>query len=515
MSEVVRKSMFRSSIIVSAATMLSRVLGLVRDIVFAVLFGSGGAQDAFFVAFKIPNFLRRLFAEGAFNQAFVPVLSEYRHAEGDASVRKLVSAVQIYLGAIVGVVTLLAVLGSPIVAWLFASGFHDDGVKLDQVAGFLRITFPYLWFISLTALGSSVLNSYQQFAAPALAPVILNLCLIGSALFLSPWFEVAQTGIAWGVFFAGLLQWVFLWPSLMKTGVWTLRDWRAQHPGVRKIMVLMVPGLFAVSVSQINLLLDTLLATWLADGSVGWLYYSDRLTELPLGVIGVAIGTVLLPRLSALHAESDGSMFERTLAWAIRLVLLIGLPAMVALLVMPDVLLSLLFGHGEFTARDVQAASGSLAAYAVGLPAFMLIKILAPGFFSRQDTKTPVKIAVKAMFWNMVFNILLIVPLAHVGLALATSLSAWLNASLLAWHLRKDNRLPPLGTLVPSILRIALASVVMGAVLWWLLTLTFFSSATGIVMETLSVALLVGCGLVVYALTALGLGIRPALLRHP
>ncbi|EAR07245.1 murein biosynthesis integral membrane protein MurJ, partial [Reinekea blandensis] len=506
---------FRSSIIVSAATMLSRVLGLVRDIVFAVLFGSGGAQDAFFVAFKIPNFLRRLFAEGAFNQAFVPVLSEYRHAEGDASVRKLVSAVQIYLGAIVGVVTLLAVVGSPIVAWLFASGFHDDGVKLDQVAGFLRITFPYLWFISLTALGSSVLNSYQQFAAPALAPVILNLCLIGSALFLSPLFEVGQTGIAWGVFLAGLLQWLFLWPWLLKTGVWTLSDWRAKHPGVKKILVLMVPGLFAVSVSQINLLLDTLLATWLADGSVGWLYYSDRLTELPLGVIGVAIGTVLLPRLSSLHAESDGSMFERTLAWAIRLVLLIGLPAMVALLVMPDVLLSLLFGHGEFTAQDVQAASGSLAAYAIGLPAFMLIKILAPGFFSRQDTKTPVKIAVQAMVWNMVFNVLLIVPLAHVGLALATSLSAWLNASLLAWHLRKDNRLPPLHTLLPSVLRIALASTVMGVVLWAMLTLTFFSSATGIVMESLSVAMLVVIGLVVFGLTALVLGIRPAQLRHP
>lgn len=495
--------------------MLSRVLGLIRDVVFAVLFGSGGAQDAFFVAFKIPNFLRRLFAEGAFNQAFIPVLSEYRHAEGDASVRKLVSAVQIYLGAIVGLVTLLAVIGSPVVAWLFASGFHDDGVKLDQVASFLRITFPYLWFISLTALGSSVLNSYQQFAAPALAPVILNLCLIGSALFLSPYFSVGQTGIAWGVFLAGLLQWVFLWPFLIKTGVWSLWDWQVQHPGVRKILLLMVPGLFAVSVSQINLLLDTLLATWLADGSVGWLYYSDRLTELPLGVIGVAIGTVLLPRLSALHAESDSHMFERTLAWAIRLVLLIGLPAMVALLVMPEVLLSLLFGHGEFTHSDVLAASGSLAAYAIGLPAFMLIKILAPGFFARQDTKTPVKIGVQAMAWNMVFNLLLIYPLAHVGLALATSLSAWLNASLLAWHLRKDGRLPTMGALLPSIVRVALSSLVMGLVLLGLLNSRLVGFAGGVIFETLTVLMLVVAGMVVYGLSLLVFGVRPAQLRHP
>lgn len=510
-----KKSMFRSSVIVSAATMLSRVLGLARDIVFAALFGSGGAQDAFFVAFKVPNFLRRLFAEGAFNQAFIPVLSEYRHAEGDDSVRRLVSAVQIYLGAIVGAVTLLAVIGSPLVAWLFASGFHDDGVKLGQVADFLRITFPYLWFISLTALGSSVLNSYQQFAAPALAPVILNLCLIGSALFLSPYFEVGQTGIAWGVFLAGVLQWMFLWPFLRRTGVWSLSDWQIHHPGVKKILVLMVPGLFAVSVSQINLLLDTVLATWLADGSVGWLYYSDRLTELPLGVIGVAIGTVLLPRLSSLHAESDGVMFERTLAWAIRLVLLIGLPAMVALLVMPEPLLALLFQRGEFTSVDVTQAAKSLAAYAIGLPAFMLIKILAPAFFSRQDTKTPVKVAVQAMGWNMIFNVLLILPLAHAGLALATSLSAWLNASLLAWHLRQENRFPAIEAWWPSVVRITLASVMMGVVLALMLSVPAFSQASGLLGQTADVLVLVVSGLTVYALAAWLLGVRPAELRHP
>lgn len=497
------------------ATMLSRVLGLVRDVVFATVFGTGGAQDAFVVAFKIPNFLRRLFAEGAFNQAFIPVLSEYRHSEGDDSVRVLVTAVQIRLAGIVGLISLFAVLASPVLAWLFAPGFHDDGAKLDLVAHFLQLTFPYLWFISLTALGASVLNSYGRFAAPALAPVILNLCLIGSALWLSPRFEVSQTGVALGVFLAGLLQWIFLWPSLIKTGVWSPLSWQTQHPGVKKIFVLMLPGLFGVSVSQINLLLDTVLASLLIDGSVSWLYYSDRLTELPLGVIGIAIGTVLLPRLSALHANEDVQRFNTTLAWAIRTVLFIGLPAMVALLVLPSVLIEWLFGYGEFTPEDVRQTSLSLSAYALGLPAFMLIKILAPAFFSRQDTKTPVKIGIQAMVWNMAFNLVLIIPFAHVGLAAATSASAWLNAGLLAWHLKKLHLLPSKAQLIPSITRAVLASAVMGLVLFMMLMGLNDSAAESVISRTAVVGLLVGVGLVSYVLLLGALGVRPNTLKHP
>lgn len=515
MSRTGQKSILKSSVIVSSATMLSRVLGMLRDIVFAAYFGTGGAQDAFVLAFKIPNFLRRLFAEGAFNQAFVPVLSEYRHAEGDNSVRKLVTSVQLYLGGIVGVITVIAVVGSPLLAWVFAPGFHDDGNKIQWVSDFLRLTFPYLWFISLTALGSSVLNSYGHFAAPALTPIILNLCLIGAAIGLSPLFEVQQTGLALGVLMAGLLQWLFLWPALLKTGVWSLTGRYAFHPGVKKILILMVPGLFGVSVSQINLLLDTILASMLADGSVSWLYYSDRLTELPLGIIGIAIATVLLPQLSSLHAQSDAERFERTLAWAIRLVLVIGLPAMTALILLPEVLITTLFQYKEFTAVDVTYSARSLAAYAVGLPAFMLIKILAPAFFARQNTKTPVKIGIQAMGWNMVFNLILIFPLAHVGLALATSMSAWLNALMLGVYLRRADQFPAMHRLIPSIIRTLLACVAMSLVLWLVLALPSFALPADVFGRVMVVAKLIVIGSMSYGAAILLFGLRLKDIKHP
>ena len=515
MSQAANRSIFKSSLVVSAATMASRILGLARDMVFAAYFGTGGAQDAFVAAFKIPNFLRRLFAEGAFNQAFIPVLSEVRHAEGDASVRTLVTAVQIHLAALVGLVTLIAVLASPLLAWVFAPGFHSEPGKLALVADFLQLTFPYLWFISLTALASSVLNAYGRFAAPALTPIILNLCLIGSALFLAPQFEVGQTGLAIGVLVAGLLQWLFLWPALIKTGVWSPLSWKTQHPGVKKILLLMLPALFGVSVSQINLLLDTVLASFLEDGSISWLYYSDRLTELPLGVIGIAIGTVLLPRLATLHAGRDAALFERTLAWAIRLVLLIGLPAMVALVLLPNELLTLLFQYKNFTSTDVERSALSLAAYALGLPAFMLIKILAPAFFARQNTRTPVRIGIQAMAWNMVFNLLLILPLAHVGLALATSLSAWLNAGLLAWHLRKEGHFPHWPMLWPTLLRTLVASSVMAVVLWGMTRSAALALPSDFLGRAEVVGLLVVLGLVSYSLALLMVGLRPKDIKHP
>lgn len=507
------KGLLASSAVVGGATMLSRVLGLVRDTVFAILFGTGGAMDAFFVAFKIPNFLRRLFAEGAFNQAFIPVLSRVRQSEDDAGVRQLIAATQLTLGSIVGALTLIAMLAAPLVAWVFAPGFHDDGAKLAHTADFLRLTFPYLWFISMTALAQSVLNTYGRFVAPALTPVILNLCLIGSAFWLAPRFEVPMAGLAVGVLIAGLLQWLWLWPSLIRLGLWQPLRLRARHEGVKRIMVLMLPAMFGISVSQINLLLDTVLASLLADGSVSWLYYSDRLSELPLGVFGIAIATVLLPRLSHQAGQDNPDAFRRSLGWAIRLVLLVGLPSSVALMILAEPLLTTLFQYNAFNAVDVSQSAGSLMAYSLGLPAFMLIKILAPAFFSRQDTKTPVKIGVWAMGLNMVFNLILIWPLAHVGLALATSLSAWINAGLLAYTLRRVGDFPPRRYWLSGMLWSLAASAVMALVLLGLMSLPEMDLPAQVFGRIWRMTVFVLAGLATYLLAVLALGMRPRHLR--
>ncbi|WP_245888799.1 murein biosynthesis integral membrane protein MurJ [Halomonas denitrificans] len=458
----------RSGLVVSVMTMLSRVMGLVRDVVIATLFGAGDGADAFFVAFKIPNFLRRLFAEGAFNQAFVPVLSEYATRGSKREVKELLDAVAGSLTAVLALITALAMLAAPWLVWVFAPGFGRDPAKLALTADMLRLTFPYLLLISLTAFAGSTLNTWNRFAVPAFTPVLLNLSLIGAALLLTPLFAEPAMALGWGVLIAGAAQLAFQVPFLARLGLLP-RPWPDfAHSGVRRILRLMAPALFGVSVSQINLLLDTVLASLLAAGSVSWLYYSDRLVELPLGVFGIAIGTVILPALSRRHAEQSGEHFSAMLDWALRTVLLLGLPAALALSVLAEPLLVTLFHYGAMTERDITMAAMSLRAYAVGLVAFMLIKVLAPGFFARQDTKTPVKVGIIAMVANMVFNLILIWPLAHAGLALATALSAFLNAGLLGWLLRKQGVLvfqPGWGRYAVQLLG---GCAVMGAGLWWL-----------------------------------------------
>ncbi|WP_459874548.1 murein biosynthesis integral membrane protein MurJ [Halomonas shantousis] len=420
-------------------TLVSRVLGLARDMVIAALFGAGSGADAFFVAFKIPNFMRRLFAEGAFNQAFVPVLSEYATRRTRAEVRELLDAVSGSLALVLALITALAIVMAPWLAWLFAPGFGDDAGKLALTAEMLQLTFPYLLLISLTAFSGSVLNTWSRFAVPAFTPVLLNISLIGAALWLTPWMETPSLALAWGVLIAGAAQLAFQVPFLARLGLLP-RPWpNFRHAGVRRILKLMTPALFGVSVSQINLLLDTVLASFLAAGSVSWLYYSDRLVELPLGVFGIAIATVILPALSKRHADKSPEHFARMLDWSLRAVLIIGLPATLALELLAEPLLISLFHYGAMTDRDITMAAMSLRAYASGLLAFMLIKVLAPGYFARQDTRTPVIIGMVAMVANMVFNLLLIWPLAHAGLALATALSAYLNAGLLGRGLRKQN----------------------------------------------------------------------------
>ncbi len=439
-SETKPGSLLRSSGLVGMMTMLSRLLGLVRDIVIANFFGAGAGADAFFVAFKIPNFMRRLFAEGAFAQAFVPVLSEYRTTVAPADIRLLLNSVAGTLGLVLLIITALAIVFAPVVAAVFAPGFLDDGPKFDLTIEMLRITFPYLLLISMTAFAGAILNCYGNFAVPAFTPVLLNLSLIASVYFLTPYMDVSVMALAWGVMIAGFAQLLFQLPFLARLNLLPKPRVDTRHAGVRRIMKLMTPALFGVSISQINLLLDTVLASFLVTGSVSWLYYSDRLSELPLGVFGIAIATVILPSLSRKHAAADSSQFSATLDWALRSVMLIGLPAALALGVLAVPLVATLFQHGALTDNDVLMSARSLRAYAAGLMFFMLIKVLATGYFSRQDTKTPVKIGVIAMVANMVFNLILVWPLAHAGLALATSLSALLNAGLL-WRGLKHQKI--------------------------------------------------------------------------
>lgn len=432
------KRLFLSSAITSAATFLSRILGLVRDMVFASLFGDGAAADAFFVAFKIPNFLRRLFAEGAFSQAFVPVLSAYRVKASREEIKAFLDHVAGWLGGILLLVTALGVTGAPLVAALFAPGYLDDAPKFALLADMLRVTFPYILLISLTGFAGAILNSYGRFAPPALTPVLLNVVLIGSAFFLSPLFAEPAMALAWGVLLAGCIQLMFQLPFLAHLRLIPRPRLRPGHPGVKQVLTLMLPIMFSVSVGQINLLLDTILATAIdGDSSVSWLYYSDRLMELPLGIFGIAIATVILPTLSRLHGAGEDAHFSRTLDWGLRGILLLGLPACLALVLLAHPLVITLYQRGAFGVESVLPTARSVQAYAVGLVAFMAIKVLAAGFFSRQDTRTPVRIGIIAMVCNMVLNLLLILPLAHVGLALATSLGAFVNASLLWRALRK------------------------------------------------------------------------------
>ncbi|MDG1773487.1 MAG: murein biosynthesis integral membrane protein MurJ [Oceanicoccus sp.] len=471
-----KTGLLKSSLVVGMMTMLSRVLGLLRDVVIAHFVGATAAADAFFVAFKIPNFMRRLFAEGAFSQAFVPVLSEYREQRDFNAIQLLVNKVAGALGGSLLIVTGLAVVGAPVIAAIFAPGFFlsEDPLRYQLTSEMIRITFPYLFLISLTGFCGAVLNSYGRFAVPAFTPVLLNISLITAAIVIAPYFDEPAFALAWGVMAAGILQLTFQLPFMHGLRLTPKPAWDWQDEGVRRILALMGPAIFGVSVSQINLLLDTVLASFLPAGSVSWLYYSDRLVELPLGVFAIAISTVILPSLSRQQSSRSPEAFKATLDWAIRIVLLIAIPAAVALMILAEPILMTLFQYGKLTVRDVTMASYSLQAYSLGLMAFMLIKVLAPGYFSRQDTKTPVKIGIIAMAANMVMNVAFVVPLhyywqlGHIGLALATSLSAFLNAGLLYRGLHQQQVYSPMAGMVAAILRLSAAAVVMAVLLWQL-----------------------------------------------
>ncbi|MBI5451186.1 MAG: murein biosynthesis integral membrane protein MurJ [Gammaproteobacteria bacterium] len=455
-------------------TLVSRVLGLVRDVVMARLLGASAGADAFFVAFRIPNFLRRLFGEGAFSQAFVPVLSEYRAQRTHAEAKELVDHVAGSLGLVLFIITAVAVVAAPLVIMVFAPGFVDHGSKYELTVAMTRIMFPYLLFISLTAMAGGILNSYGHFAVPAFAPVFLNLCLIAAVLWGAPYFEQPVMALAWGVFIAGVIQLLSQFPSLARIGLLPRPRLGKTIEGVQRIKQLMLPALFGSSVMQINLLFDTLIASFLVTGSVSWLYYSERLVEFPLGVFGIALATAVLPNLSRKHAETDPAAFSRTLDWSLRMVFLVSVPAALGLIVMAEPLIIAFFNYGEFTAHDVQMSRLALIASSLGLLAFILVKVLVTGFYARQDLKTPVRIGIIAMVSNMVLNVLIVVPLLwldapgpHMGLALATTASSYINAALLYRRLRRDQIYQPLPGWGKWLLQLLVGSVAMTAILWW------------------------------------------------
>ena len=447
-------------------TFISRILGFIRDVIFARLLGADASTDAFFVAFKIPNFFRRLFAEGAFMQAFVPVMSDYKEQGGHQALKNFINRTAGSLALILILVTVVGVIAAPLFIMAFAPGFSWQGSSYDLAVQLLRITFPYLFFIASTAFAAGILNTHGQFAIPAFTPVLLNLCLISAAIWFAPQMDEPVIALAWGVFIAGAVQLAFQFPALWRLGLVPRLHWGFADKGVQKIMKLMVPALFGVSITQLNLLLDTLIASFLTSGSISWLYYSDRLVEFPLGVFGIALATVILPALSKQHAKQDTKAFSSALDWGLRWVVLIGLPASLALLLLAEPLLATLFQYDEFTDHDVVMASRSLMAYSIGLMGFISVKILVPGFTARKDMKTPVRIGIIAIVANMLFNIILVFPLAHAGLALATALGSFVNAGLLYRGLRRDKIYNPGAGWVKFWLIVIMANLAMTGVLY-------------------------------------------------
>ncbi|MDG2951962.1 murein biosynthesis integral membrane protein MurJ [Exercitatus varius] len=472
------KRLLKSSLLVSIMTLLSRVLGLIRDVVIANIIGAGVAADVFLFANRIPNFLRRLFAEGAFSQAFVPVLAEYQKAGDLNKTREFIAKVSGTLGGLVSVVTLFAMIGSPVVAAVFGTGWFVDwlndgpnAAKFTQASLLLKITFPYLWFITFVALSGAVLNTLGKFGVMSFSPVLLNIAMIATALLLAPRMDNPDLALAIGIFIGGLLQFLFQLPFLKQAKLLVKPKWAWNDEGVKKIRTLMIPALFGVSVSQINLLLDTFIASFLMTGSISWLYYSDRLLEFPLGLFGIAISTVILPTLARQHANHTDNAtqsttdFRQTMDWGVRMILLLGVPATVGIAVLAQPMLLTLFMRGQFTLTDVQATSYALWAINAGLLSFMLIKILANGYYARQDTKTPVKIGIIAMVSNMAFN-LLAIPFSYVGLAIASAMSATLNAYLLYRGLAKRDVYRFSRQSAVFFLKVLLAAGLMGALIW-------------------------------------------------
>jgi putative peptidoglycan lipid II flippase len=460
-------NLLKAAASVSGMTLLSRVTGFVRDTLLAILFGAGLAMDAFVVAFRIPNLLRRLFAEGAFSQAFVPVLGEYRSQHGDEKTREFAARVLGLLAAALFVTTLIGIVAAPAIVYLTAGGFAKDADKFALTVAMLRICFPYILFISLVSFAAGLLNTCGSFKAPAFTPVLLNLSFIGFALFASPHFERPIVALAWAVFVGGLLQLLFQIPFLKRAGMLAMPRWGPRDAAVLRVLRLMAPAAFGVSVAQISLLINTHIASRLGDGSLSWLYFADRLMEFPSALLGVAIGTVLLPSLVRHHAASDDPAYSRLLDWGLRVSLLLALPAALGLAMLAVPLVATLFWHGEFLRHDVIMTRHALIAYAAGLAGIILVKILAPGFYAKQDIRTPVRVAVATLAVTQLLNVAFVPWLGHAGLALAISLGACFNAGWLWFLMRRRGTFRAQPGWAAFLFKVAVALYLMGGVLWY------------------------------------------------
>ena len=458
-------NLLKSLAAVSSITMISRVLGFVRDTILARIFGAGVATDAFFIAFKLPNLLRRIFAEGAFSQAFVPILAEYKSQQGEEATRTFVAYVSGLLTLVLAVVTGIGILAAPWVVWATAPGFVDNAEKYQLTTDLLRVTFPYILLISLSSLVGAILNTWNRFSVPAFTPTLLNVAMIVFAVLLTPYFNPPIMALAWGVLAGGLAQLLYQLPALKRIGMLVLPRLNLKDAGVWRVLKQMLPAILGVSVSQISLIINTIFASFLVAGSVSWMYYADRLMELPSGVLGVALGTILLPTLAKTYANKDREEYSRILDWGLRLCFLLVLPCTLGLAILAEPLTVALFQYGKFSATDAAMTQQALIAYSVGLLAIIMVKVLAPGFYAQQNIRTPVKIAVFTLVCTQLFNLVLIGPLAHAGLALAISLGACLNAGLLFWKLRTQQLFQPQPGWALFLLKLVLAAGLMSGVL--------------------------------------------------
>ncbi|MHB1116515.1 murein biosynthesis integral membrane protein MurJ [Sideroxydans sp.] len=496
---------------ISSLTLVSRILAFVRDVLIARVFGAGAATDAFFVAFKLPNLLRRLFAEGAFSQAFVPIFGEYKSRRGEEETKLLVDHVTTMLALILFVVTLVGIIAAPVLVYISAPGFASDPQKFDLTVQLLRITSPYIFFISLVAVAAGILNTYNKFWVPAFAPILLNVCFIGGALWAAPYFDPPILALAWAVFVAGIVQLGFQLPFLKKIGMLPRIRFSLKDAGMWRVIKQMGPAVFGVSIAQISLILNTIFASFLVAGSVSWLYYADRLMEFPTGLLGVALGTILLPSLSRCHADGNVAEYSKLLDWGLRLTLLLALPAALALGMIATPLLATFFQHGEFSAHDVMMSRDALVGYSIGLLGLILVKILAPGFYAKQDIRTPVKIGIVTLLATQAMNVWFVfgLDLAHAGLALSIGLAACLNSAILFYFLRKRGIYQPEPGWLKFMLKLLLAVTALAVSLWFGMgSEAHWLQAQGWARILHLTALVVG-GATVYFVVLIVLGFRP------